>query len=422
MNNESNISSDIPNEISDHRAFLIVALERVEQGEMATVVLKDAPMNSYSLCQEILLGCQRWHGSLEHIIRLNARKTPKKGVRRILKLALYELYFLQKPPHAVIDQAVRLCKRSKFKAQHRFVNAFLRQVKYPEGVYANQNFPDWLMDLWKQNGRWLKSLQEPPKSGMVFVDSSSEKNYQEAIETQCTVDTEIVTGCFYSTQSGPISKWQGYDAGEWWIMNPAAVYVVDKMFTHITKSAPRVLDMCAAPGGKAFRMASLGATVTAMDISRSRISRLLENRERLKMPSEMIDIVEQDGLVHNPLLDKFDAVLLDAPCSGLGVIRKHPEIRWNRSLVDVQANAILQRRLLQTASMYVSENGILAYCVCSLHPLEGQDVVDAFKQKNNGWNIIDIWTTPIDSQHIQEEKLDGFQLFILKRDGEINDN
>ena len=425
MNHESNMNSDSTNDISEHRAFLLSALERVEQGELATIVLNDAPLNAYSLCQEILLGCQRWNGSLEHIIRLNTRKNPKKGVRRILKLALYELYFLKKPPHAVIDQAVRLCKQGKFKAQQKFVNAFLRQVEYPEGVYANQNFPDWLMDLWRQNGRWLKSLQEHPKSGMVFVNPSSQEayvdKYVDKIETQCTVDAEIVKGCFYSTQSGPISQWKGYDDGEWWIMNPAAAYVVDRMFSHIEKSQPRVLDVCSAPGGKAFRMASLGATVTATDISPSRIRRLLENRDRLKMSSDRIDIIEQDCLISNPALGEYDGVFLDAPCSGLGVIRKHPEIRWNRSLEDVQTNAVLQKKLLQSASVYVSKAGVLAYCVCSLHPMEGQDVVDAFIEQNKEWKIIDIWKTPIDSKHIQVEKLDGFQLFVLKRSGGLND-
>jgi len=400
--------------ISAHRLFLLQALERIEQGEFANNVMKDLPselQESYGLCQEILLGCQRWKGSLEQMISTNVRKRPKHWVRRLLRLALYELYFLKTPPHAVIDQAVQICKESKFHAQSKFVNAFLRQIELPQGVYANQNFPDWLLDLWRQNGQWLKSLQLHPSVGLVLKDDGIISKYTDVIETLCTVDKTLVPNTFYSNQHGPINRWKGYEAGDWWVMNPAAVQVVDITYAHLSSENPSVLDVCAAPGGKSFRFHSLGAKVTALDISEHRLKRFQENCTRLNME---IPSFQQDATEWNESLGQFDAVFLDAPCSGLGVIRKHPEIRWNRTESDVKANSILQRQILLTASKYVKKGGILAYCVCSLHPFEGQQVVDDFLMQHPDWVQVESWSTPIDSKQIQQEKLDGFQLYILE--------
>ena len=120
--------------------------------------------------------------------------------------------------------------------------------------------------------------------------------------------------------------------------------------------------------------------MVSMDMSRSRLHRLEENAKRLGLS---VDVIEQDATLYNPDLGTFDLVLLDAPCSGLGVIRKHPEIRWNRGFADVKSNAVLQLRLLQTASgRYVGEDGRLAYCVCSLHPEEGSGVIQKFLASN----------------------------------------
>ena len=402
--------------ISEHRIFVLSALERIENGEMATVILKDAPQQYLALCQEMIYGIQRWKGSLEKMIQLNVRKRPKLWTRRLLSMALYELYFLKRPPHAVINEAVELCNQSKFKKQSKFVNAFLRQAKLPENVYANDNFPPWLMDLWSQDGRWLKSLQVPPKSGVVFFDRAIPDTYQSIVERPCTINTEPVRGVVYSNQTGPVSGWQGYNEGDWWIMNPAAAYVVDVAVSHVVfKDSFRALDMCAAPGGKSFRLKSYGAEVTSMDMSSARLSRLEENAARLCLD---INIIQHDGTKYDDSFGEFDLVLLDAPCSGLGVVRKHPEARWNRTITDVRSNAILQRKLLSCASQYVTGQGVLAYCVCSLHPVEGVEIINAFVETNPEWTVVQEWRTPIGSKSAMTELLDGFQLFVLKRNSQ----
>ena len=408
--------SNTQKSVSEHRVFVLSALERIEVGEMTTNVLKDAPVDTHGLCQEIVYGVQRWKGSLDKMIQSNVKRKPKAWVRRLLYMALYELYFLEKPSHAVINEAVELCKQSKYKAQSSFVNAVLRQMTFPEGVYANENFPKWLFDLWAQNGRWLKSLQIPPKSGMIFGSQVIPDRYKDLVERPCKVENVEVNGAVYTNQKGPIANWVGYEDGEWWIMNPAAVHITDLAYNAVDKrDSITVLDMCAAPGGKTFRLKSYGASVTSMDISRTRLVRLKENARRLKMS---INIVEQDATQYNSTLGLFDLVLLDAPCSGLGVIRKHPEVRWNRTIADVKSNVILQKALLQMACQYVKDGGVLAYCVCSLHPDEGKGVVQHFLHQNPNWTIIKTWTTSVDSKQIEHELLDGFQLYILQSTNE----
>ncbi len=425
MNNKESVekSENKISKVTPYRIFVLQALERVENGQLANIVLKDSPTENYALCQEMLYGCLRWQGSLDKMIVHNAKKRPKKAIRRILRMALYELYFMKKSKHAVIDQAVELCKMSKNHRAHKFVNAFLRQAEFPQGVYANENFPDWLVELWSQAGPWLKSLQDTPRVSMAFHSAQAMNEYSDVYESDCTVNGQSIANMMYGNQSGPITQWKGFADGHWWIMNPAAATVVDKTMEQVTMSNPSVLDICAAPGGKSFRFNSLGANVTAMDVDEKRLKLFKENCKRLgiSIPTHV-----QDGQTHNPQMGTFDVVFLDAPCSGLGVIRKHPEIRWNRTLSDIQSSALLQRNLLETSKNYVNENGILAFCVCSLHPLEGQNVVNDFLHDSIGndgsahWSLIHKWSTPIENKEILHEKLDGFQLFVLRRQTKKN--
>ena len=131
--------------MSEHRLFVLGALERLENGELATFVLKDSPAESHRLCQELIFGIQRWNGSLTKMIQSNVKKKPKAWVERLLKMALYELYFMKQAPHAVINEAVEICKQSKYKAQSNFVNAVLRQINYQQ-VCMPMVFPDWLKE------------------------------------------------------------------------------------------------------------------------------------------------------------------------------------------------------------------------------------------------------------------------------------
>ena len=172
---------------------------------------------------------------------------------------------------------------------------------------------------------------------------------------------------------GAISELPGYNEGRFWVQDLSAVLMADLVEAH---DGMTVLDACAAPGGKSFRLRSAGAVVTAVDNAKERLERLADNSARLGL----VCATRQHDWSGGPL-DKneaFDAVLVDAPCTGLGVVGRKPEIRWRRTQADVQAASIRQQEILKYASSHVRPGGKLVYTVCSPEPEEGQEVVDAF--------------------------------------------
>ncbi len=169
---------------------------------------------------------------------------------------------------------------------------------------------------------------------------------------------------------GSIAQLPGYETGDWWVQDAAAQVPVLMLGDVAGK---RVLDLCAAPGGKTLQLAARGAHVTAVDISENRLKRLHENLERCQLKAE---VVTQDALTYSSD-ELFDAILLDAPCSATGTLRRHPELMWQRREESLLTNRRLQAKLLGRAARLLKPNGILVYAVCSLEPEEGIEQVMA---------------------------------------------
>ncbi|MEC8425319.1 MAG: RsmB/NOP family class I SAM-dependent RNA methyltransferase, partial [Myxococcota bacterium] len=196
----------------------------------------------------------------------------------------------------------------------------------------------------------------------------------------------------------------GFAEGRWWVMDPAAAAVADLAVGAAAGPAPRILDACAAPGGKSLRMASRGSGVVAVDQSATRLARVKEASIRTGLP---VETVQHDWLKGpQPDLGKFDVVLVDAPCTGLGTIRRHPEIKWRRLPTDPAAMALRQRMILGAASQHVVPGGALVYAVCSPMEEEGEPVVASLQ----GWHVRDRLATfpPAGDE-------DAFQAFVLER-------
>jgi 16S rRNA (cytosine967-C5)-methyltransferase len=165
----------------------------------------------------------------------------------------------------------------------------------------------------------------------------------------------------------------GFAEGEWWVQDAAAALPA-RLFGDIR--GKRVADLCPAPGGKTAQLAVAGAHITAVDASRNRLNRLQANLDRLGLAAE---IVEADILKWQPA-EPFDAILLDAPCSSTGTVRRHPDVPWTKSLADVEKLAGLQRRMLDHAFALLKPGGAIVFSNCSLDPLEGEEMVRAFLQ------------------------------------------
>jgi 16S rRNA (cytosine967-C5)-methyltransferase len=166
---------------------------------------------------------------------------------------------------------------------------------------------------------------------------------------------------------GSITGLPGFAEGAWWVQDAAATLPV-RLFGPV--EGLRVADLCAAPGGKAAQLAAAGARVTAVDRSPARLARLQDNLNRLSLAAELVcaDVAEWTA-------EPFDAVLIDAPCSSTGTIRRHPDIPWLKHPADIAKLAALQRRLIEPAVRLTRPGGTLVYCTCSLEPEEGEHVV-----------------------------------------------
>ena len=243
------------------------------------------------------------------------------------------------------------------------------------------NAPDWLWQSWThaygaERCRAIAEahLGEPP------LDLSPATDAPGPAEELCTAlgAQRMPGGTLRLRGAGDVTRLKGYETGAWWVQDAAAALPARLLGPVAGK---RVLEIGAAPGGKTAQLAAAGAHVTALDRSAPRLTRLRENLARLGLEAE---IVEADALVWRPPAH-VDAVLLDAPCSATGTIRRHPDIARGRSPADVSRLAALQGRLLARAAAMVAPGGLLVYASCSLQPEECERQVDAFLAASPGF-------------------------------------
>lgn len=295
----------------------------------------------------------------------------------ILRIATAELLFLDVAAHAAVSSAVNLADRDH-RARHfkGLINAVARRVAAEGKALAaaqdteHLNTPPWAWEAWsaaygEDTARAIAKahLAEPPLDITVKGDAAV---WVEKLEAKL-----LPTGTLRRAAGGRIEDLPGYAEGAWWIQDAAATLPV-AMLGAIKGKA--VIDLCAAPGGKTAQLAAAGAKVTAVDLAFDRMKRVMANLDRLKLKAE---IEVGDAQFWRPK-EQADAVLLDAPCTASGTVRRHPDVLWRKDLSDVMAQAAVQQRLLAAAAEMVKPGGTLVYCVCSLAREEGEDVVAAF--------------------------------------------
>ena len=317
-------------------------------------------------------------GTLRHLLGgLLDRGFPRDAprVETALLLGAAQILLLEVAAHAAVDLSVRLVQDDRRAAHYAgLVNAVLRRVaREGQASLAGADIvaldtPSWLMARWtkrygadKARAIAVANGQEPPLDLTVKGDPGAWATRLGA--------RVLPTGSVRLIAHGPVSALPGYSEGGWWVQDAAAALPA-RLFGDVR--GLRVADLCAAPGGKSAQFASAGAEVTAIDRSASRLKRLHENFVRLDLPVETI--VADAALWQSP---PFDAVLLDAPCSSTGTIRRHPDIPWLKQESDLPALVALQQRLLDNAAALTKSGGTLVYCVCSLEPEEAEDAIAA---------------------------------------------
>lgn len=314
--------------------------------------------------RQLLMLTLRHHGQLGALVEgyLERPLEPKLvPVDWLLRMGTAQLLILKTPAHAAIDTSVQLCKRLGYMHQAGMVNAILRKISadQPELAPAEYNLPSWMKGAWRQSyGREVSAqmaeqcLMEPPLD--VFCKPDSAKP-----------DGEELLAHSLRLPDKDMTQLEGYEQGAFWAQDVAASLAVRALGDVAGK---RVLDLCAAPGGKMLQLCAGGAGVVAVDRSAKRLVRLRENLARTQMQAEVIAADLLDWQPDAP----FDAVLLDAPCSATGTVRRHPDLLLRKTAKDISQMVALQREILHKVISWLPANTPLIYAVCSLQPEEGE--------------------------------------------------
>jgi len=380
-----------------------------------------------ALAAEIATGVERWRALLDHLIEATAARAIDRldpEILTILRLSVYQLLFLTRvPAAAVVDDAVELARRMKKRSASGFVNGVLRTLSRKRANLhvpprpADESdraavidyfaialsHPRWLVSRWYDRlgfdatERWLQFNNEQAR--LTLRANRLKATPVELSEQLARDDVRVVPGRFAPDaliveEGNPLKSHGGHgrDAADgWYVVQDEASQLVSLL----TDPAPEmdVLDTCASPGGKTTAMAAAMSNrgrVVACDVRRKRIELL--KRTIGASGASIVRIVQADAGQPLPFTRPFDRVLLDAPCSGLGTLRRDPDIRWRRREADLATLAGAQLRMMRHAADCVAPGGRLVYATCSSEPEENDDVVGQFLAAAPGFALVDART------------------------------
>lgn len=354
-----------------------------------------------AMANRITLATLRHVGRSDHVLNKFMSKKPSIRVHNVLRMALAEIYVCKTKPYAAVDLAVRLIgsdyRHFRLKG---FVNAVLRKSVSSEGRQC------WLDSVPTRLPSWIARpvANQFGQIALQAIESTHEteppldltlKHADEAAERAKIMAAKLLSnGSLRLGHYGQISDLPGYSSGSWWVQDYAASLAV-----HLLGNLQglTVLDLCSAPGGKALQCAAQGAKVTAMDRSQQRLKLLRANLRRTKLNAKTIhfDAMKWDTE------QQFDVVIVDAPCSATGTIRRHPDLPyrqqengWLNKLITIQQDLIMR------ALSFVKPNGRILYCVCSLLPQEGEHMIkwaienlNLKTVNNNDKGVCSLWLT-----------------------------
>ena len=349
--------------------------------------LKNMEHRDRGLAYYIIITTLRHLGQIDDIIRscLEKKLPPKaKYAKLILRIGICQFLFLNTPPHAAVSTSVDLADQQKQGAYKKLINAILRRVTAEGKNFlarqdaARLNTPTWLWESWikaygeKMTRQIIKAHMEIPKTDL-FVKKNVEK-WARKLNGKL-----LTTGGIRLQYDSNIPSLEGYEDGAWWVQDAAASLPAQLFGKDLT--GKKVLDMCSAPGGKTAQLLAAGAEVVALDRSKKRLQRLKLNMERLSFTVKVI--CADAGLWQANEL--FDGVLIDAPCSATGTIRRHPDVMYLKEEKDVFHAHQVQVRLLNAAAGMIKTDGQVVFSTCSLQPEEGPDVIDKFLIGHPEW-------------------------------------
>ena len=323
----------------------------------------------------LITTCLRRMGQIDTTLnQLIEKKLPPKAqkIQDILRLAVCQILFMQVPAHAAVSTAVDLAKEQKLDFYAKLVNGVLRtccrNIENFKNIPETLNTPKWLLDS------WVEAYGKKTAQNIAIANLTQPATFISVKESPCFW-AEKLNGKINENDSIElpenvyIPELEGFSQGAWWVQDAAAA-IPALLFDDL--KGKKVADFCAAPGGKTASLITRGAKVDAFDISEKRMERTKENLKRLGYEANLF--VQDANKIEGKNI--YDAILIDAPCSATGTIRRHPDLYFHRTYEDVQKLNQAQLKLLHTAHRLVRPNGQVVYCTCSLQQEEGEKIIE----------------------------------------------
>jgi 16S rRNA (cytosine967-C5)-methyltransferase len=403
-------------EVSPARRAAFDILRRVADGAFSSVLLASEEIQlkpvDRALCNELVLGVLRWQLWLDKIVEHFAKRSVESldlPVRIALRLGLYQLRFLSRiPASAAVNESVNLVRSAKLSSAAAFVNAVLRrairEADYDPSQQSNHpldklaietSHPRWLIERWVESfgpaeaATFARANNDLPPTAFRIVRQGADEPEVISKLTAAgasVTPSSIASGAFrISGASSTLRELAA--AGQIYLQDEASQLVAELLDV---QPGNRVLDLCAAPGGKTTLMAdrvSDHAFIIAADRSASRISTITATAALHQLHS--IKPVLLDGLHQLPFQPaSFDRILVDAPCSGTGTLRRNPEIRWRLTNDDILNFAAAQKQFLANAAVVLKPGGRLVYSTCSVERHENEDVINAFLSTHRDFTLL----------------------------------
>jgi len=428
-----NNASKSPNNSPNPRASAAKILQRViYQGESLSSALLDA---EDPLVRDLCYGSLRWHEPLSALLNELLTKQLKKkdkDVECLIRVGLYQIIYQKTPDHAAVGETVNALKGLKKPWAKKLVNAVLRnylrgqeklQRIISEQEPAKYAFPQWLIDeikqAWPENWQVIlhESNQRAPMTLRVNLSLQTRDDYLKKLQA-ASIDATLLEGVETAISlKKPCNVYDlpGFEEGEVSVQDGAAQLASTLLNC---QDGMTVLDACAAPGGKTGHIleSAKNLNVIAVDSSPSRLERVTQNLQRLKFKATVIasDALDTDNYAKNIL---FDRILLDAPCSATGVIRRHPDIKVLRRQSDIKELQQLQGEMLDTLWEKLKPQGILVYATCSVLPQENEHQIDNFLQRHDDAKVMSVEGGQHNGRQIfpGEAGLDGFYLAKIQK-------
>ncbi|PWT88082.1 MAG: 16S rRNA (cytosine(967)-C(5))-methyltransferase RsmB [Blastocatellia bacterium] len=435
--------------VSPARLAAFSILRKVEAGAFSSVLLaaKESELQPLdrALSHELVLGVLRWQLYLDKIIEHFTRRKVKSldlPVLLILRLGVYQLRFLSRvPASAVVNDAVNLVGLVRLSSAKAFVNAVLRRAtREPnydpvagistdvERLAIQASHPEWLIERWshafglEMAEEFARANNETPPTAIRVVrrrDDESEILARIGNAGGVVQASQLATGAWRVAGAVPLIR-ELVASGKIYVQDEASQLVANSVEV---QKGDRVLDVCAAPGGKTTQIADCadnGAFVGAADLSLPRLTIVRESARRQHLNS--VRLVQLDATGSLPFASNcFDRVLVDAPCSGTGTLRRNPEIRWRITPEDIQILSNRQRVILDNAARVLRSGGRLVYSTCSVEPEENEQVVESFLNRHSEFRrapIRSLSDSPSDALRTwpHRDGADGFFMAALEKE------